>query len=246
MHRRVGQSVVTSNGRHVRTLSGMGSKGTADHRRRRAEAERHLRQKAEQAQSQPGRSRATDSRKRVPGRRDAATTCAWCGGPITARSRGPMPKWCSATCRHRAWEQTASRSVRPVRRADCRAARRDSRPRHTGTPRPVRPTRRACPPDRRRAHSRPRPARPVRRARRRPRGVPLSPLCAQRIHRVPAPGARPAGPVRLSADGAAGTAAAWRLSGALSVSHRLGAGVAEPIAAERRHRRVVVLRHAST
>jgi hypothetical protein len=31
--------------------------------------------------------------------------CGWCGGPITLRSRGPIPKWCSATCRHRAWEQ---------------------------------------------------------------------------------------------------------------------------------------------
>jgi len=32
--------------------------------------------------------------------------CGWCGGPITLRSRGPIPKWCSATCRHRAWEQS--------------------------------------------------------------------------------------------------------------------------------------------
>jgi hypothetical protein len=39
-------------------------------------------------------------------RRAAATTCGWCGGPITPRGRGPIPKWCSATCRHRAWEQT--------------------------------------------------------------------------------------------------------------------------------------------
>ena len=39
-------------------------------------------------------------------RRSAATTCGWCAGPITPRSRGPIPKWCSATCRHRAWEQT--------------------------------------------------------------------------------------------------------------------------------------------
>ena len=38
-------------------------------------------------------------------RRAAATVCAWCGGPITPRSRGPTAKWCSATCRHRAWEQ---------------------------------------------------------------------------------------------------------------------------------------------
>ncbi|GAB3191820.1 hypothetical protein GCM10027261_02810 [Geodermatophilus arenarius] len=38
-------------------------------------------------------------------RRAAATNCGWCGRPITPRSRGPIPKWCSATCRHRAWEQ---------------------------------------------------------------------------------------------------------------------------------------------
>ena len=31
--------------------------------------------------------------------------CGWCGGPITPGSRGPIPKWCSATCRHRVWEQ---------------------------------------------------------------------------------------------------------------------------------------------
>ncbi|PRY47633.1 hypothetical protein LY71_113135 [Geodermatophilus tzadiensis] len=31
---------------------------------------------------------------------------AWCGGLVTPRSRGPIPKWCSATCRHRAWEQS--------------------------------------------------------------------------------------------------------------------------------------------
>ncbi len=35
-----------------------------------------------------------------------AVTCAWCGGRITPGARGPIPKWCSATCRHRAWEQT--------------------------------------------------------------------------------------------------------------------------------------------
>ena len=44
-------------------------------------------------------------RTRGKGRRAAATACGWCGGPITPRSRGPIPKWCSATCRHRAWEQ---------------------------------------------------------------------------------------------------------------------------------------------
>jgi hypothetical protein len=84
----------------------MGSKGTADYRRRRAEAERRRRQKVERAQSEPKRSEAVDDEKRSPGRRKAASDCAWCGGPITPRSRGPIPKWCSATCRHRAWEQT--------------------------------------------------------------------------------------------------------------------------------------------
>ncbi len=38
-------------------------------------------------------------------RRAVARTCGWCGGSITLKSRGPIPKWCSATCRHRAWEQ---------------------------------------------------------------------------------------------------------------------------------------------
>ncbi len=48
-------------------------------------------------------------------RRAAARTCGWCGGPITPKSRGPIPKWCSATCRHRAWEQTrATTSDRPA------------------------------------------------------------------------------------------------------------------------------------
>jgi hypothetical protein len=38
-------------------------------------------------------------------RRTAATACGGCGGPITPGRRGPIPKWCSASCRHRAWEQ---------------------------------------------------------------------------------------------------------------------------------------------
>jgi hypothetical protein len=39
-------------------------------------------------------------------RRAAATTCGWCHGPITPRSRGPITRWRSATGRHRAWEQS--------------------------------------------------------------------------------------------------------------------------------------------
>ena len=32
-------------------------------------------------------------------------TCAWCGTTIPVKARGRTPKWCSDTCRHRAWEQ---------------------------------------------------------------------------------------------------------------------------------------------
>jgi hypothetical protein len=110
MHRRVSQCVVTRNWRLVNILSGMGSKGTADYRRRRAEAERRRREKVERAESEPKQSDAGGSERRLPGRRAAATDCAWCGGPITPRSRGPIPKWCSATCRHRTWEQTRAAS----------------------------------------------------------------------------------------------------------------------------------------
>lgn len=38
-------------------------------------------------------------------RRMAATTCAWCDGPLERKARGRIPKWCSAACRQRAWEQ---------------------------------------------------------------------------------------------------------------------------------------------
>jgi hypothetical protein len=40
------------------------------------------------------------------GRRRAASTCGWCGGPIAVRATGRLPKWCSPSCRQRAWEQT--------------------------------------------------------------------------------------------------------------------------------------------
>ncbi len=97
---------MTSNWRPVSTLRGMGSKGTAEYRRRRKEAERQRRLKAERTPREPAPSDVADHARRPPERRAAASDCAWCGGPITRRSRGPIPKWCSATCRHRAWEQT--------------------------------------------------------------------------------------------------------------------------------------------
>lgn len=39
-------------------------------------------------------------------RRLAASSCGWCGGPIEYKARGRIPKWCSARCRQRAWEQS--------------------------------------------------------------------------------------------------------------------------------------------
>src|SRR5215203_863806 len=68
----------------MRNLERVGSRGSVDYRARRRERERQRRQQAQRA---------------------AASTCGWCYGPITPRTRGPIPKWCSATCRHRAWEQ---------------------------------------------------------------------------------------------------------------------------------------------
>jgi hypothetical protein len=43
-------------------------------------------------------------------RRRAASKCGWCGGPIIVKATGRLPKWCSATCRQRAWEQTRAAS----------------------------------------------------------------------------------------------------------------------------------------
>ena len=88
----------------VRTVPRMGSSGTPEYRARQREREQQRRQQAQRAQTKEARSAAPDAGSRE--RRTAATTCGWCGGLITPRSRGPIPQWCSATCRHRAWEQT--------------------------------------------------------------------------------------------------------------------------------------------
>jgi hypothetical protein len=47
-----------------------------------------------------------DGLTEVDRRRKAATTCAWCGAAIEPKARGRIPKWCSAACRQRAWEQS--------------------------------------------------------------------------------------------------------------------------------------------
>ena len=82
----------------------MGTSGSPEYGARRRERERQRRQQAQRtgprAASDPA---AADVHG--PERRTAATACGWCGESITPRNRGPIPKWCSATCRHRAWEQ---------------------------------------------------------------------------------------------------------------------------------------------
>jgi hypothetical protein len=83
--------------------------GSSEHRARQRDRERRRRQQQERsiARRPPplDRTHAEDS-PTGQARRAAATTCGWCHGAITPRSRGPIPQWCSATCRHRAWEQS--------------------------------------------------------------------------------------------------------------------------------------------
>jgi hypothetical protein len=43
--------------------------------------------------------------RRLPRALGDTVACGWCGATVTVPNRGRIPKWCSATCRHRAWEQ---------------------------------------------------------------------------------------------------------------------------------------------
>lgn len=45
---------------------------------------------------------SSKKQRRTPGQ---TVACGWCGALITLRKTGRVPKWCSETCRHRAWEQ---------------------------------------------------------------------------------------------------------------------------------------------
>ncbi len=81
---------------------------SSSYRARRLERERERRTRQDTARSteaatQPARS--ADGPVSTKAARATTVSCAWCGGLLTPRSRGPIPKWCSATCRHRAWEQ---------------------------------------------------------------------------------------------------------------------------------------------
>lgn len=42
------------------------------------------------------------SSPRAPGQ---VIACGWCRTKVPIPARGRIPKWCSPTCRHRAWEQ---------------------------------------------------------------------------------------------------------------------------------------------
>lgn len=82
----------------------MGTSGSPEYRARPREREQQRRQQAQRT-TPKARSDPAASNGHGLERSSAATACGWCGGPITPRRRGPIPKWCSATCRHRAWEQ---------------------------------------------------------------------------------------------------------------------------------------------
>ncbi|GAA4397920.1 hypothetical protein GCM10023168_03410 [Fodinibacter luteus] len=43
--------------------------------------------------------------RRLPRAPGGTVAFGWCGSTVTVPHRGRIPKWCSATCRHRAWEQ---------------------------------------------------------------------------------------------------------------------------------------------
>ena len=104
--------MVTSYRRLVCTVVGMGNSGSPEYRARQRERERQRREQESRRHQRAEQPLATKAARTPDGevadreRRAAARTCGWCGGPLTPKSRGPIPKWCSATCRHRAWEQT--------------------------------------------------------------------------------------------------------------------------------------------
>jgi hypothetical protein len=55
--------------------------------------------------------RAAEKRTRRPGQ---ALACGWCGGPISLAVTGRTPKWCSDSCRHRAWETSRAAATGAV------------------------------------------------------------------------------------------------------------------------------------
>ena len=108
MHSGSPRFVVTSPCTLIRTLACMGTRRTDDYHARRRERERQRRHQQERAMARQDRAPVRASVTTPPSssaRRAAATACGWCSSPITPRASGPIPKWCSNTCRKRAWEQ---------------------------------------------------------------------------------------------------------------------------------------------
>jgi hypothetical protein len=97
--------VVTSYRRPICSFADMGNSGSPVSWARRREREQRRRQQAQRTPAKEASSPKPGSGVEGRDRRTAATACGWCGGPIAPGSRGPIPKWCSAACRHRAWEQ---------------------------------------------------------------------------------------------------------------------------------------------
>ena len=97
--------MVTSYWSFACTVEAMGTSGTPDYRTRRRQREQQRREQAHRGQAKESRLTASGAGADHRARRSAAATCGWCGGSITPRSPCRNPRWCSATCRHRAWEQ---------------------------------------------------------------------------------------------------------------------------------------------
>ena len=63
-------------------------------------------------ESTPSRTAGSAVSHRRP---DQSVECGWCGKSVRVPSRGRVPKWCSATCRNRAWQANHAPSQGPVR-----------------------------------------------------------------------------------------------------------------------------------
>src|SRR5450756_3037692 len=50
--------------------------------------------------------------KRTARRPGQTLACGWCGSSILVPARGRVPKWCSSSCRHRAWEPVSYTHLR--------------------------------------------------------------------------------------------------------------------------------------
>ena len=63
-------------------------------------------------QSEPQKTPRSITSHRRP---DQLVACGWCGRAVRVPSRGRVPKWCSATCRNKAWQANHAPTEGPVR-----------------------------------------------------------------------------------------------------------------------------------